>query len=204
MISLQAFMTTNMRAFRTSEEKYIREHYGSTPISKIAAHLGRHKGVVASHIKLMGLNLTDEQRKQSKPLKAGQQAHNKGKAGKPNQTSFKVGCVPANTKFDGAISTRQKHGQKPYDYIRIAPRKWVLLHHYNWENENGPIPPGYVLRCVDGDTQNCWPWNWELVTRRESLNLNRNEAKVSEALKHRWKVRKAIAKHRAEFPALFE
>lgn len=196
-----------MRAFKISEEKFIRENYGSKPIREIAQHLGRRKSVVMHHIRLMGLELTPEQReriKQKYNFKKGQPSHNKGKAGKPNQASFKPGNTPANALHDGAITIRQKQGEKPYMFYRVGAAKWVYLHRYVWERANGPIPAGHVIRFIDGDTMNCELINLKLTTQGEHVMLNRNPEKHSEALKHRWKVRKAIAKHRAEFPALFE
>lgn len=196
-----------MRPFRVSEQKYIREHYGCTPISQIAKHLGRRKSVVMAHIKSMGLELTAEQRERMKALsqfKKGQPSHNKGKVGKPNKTSFKAGSIPTNALQNGAITVRHKQGEKPYKYYRVGASKWVLLHRYVWEQANGHIPQQHVLRFADGDTMNCALDNLKLITLAEHIKLNQNREKSSESLKHRWKVRKAIAKHRAEFPALFE
>jgi hypothetical protein len=196
-----------MRPFRTSEQKYIREHYGCISISQIASHLGRRKSVVMAHIKTMGLELTTEQRERMRALskfKAGQPSYNKGKAGKPNSTSFKAGNKPANAMHDGAITIRHKQGEKPYKYYRVGASKWVLLHRYIWEQANGPIPQQNVIRFIDGDTMNTDLQNLQLITLAEHAKLNQNREKSSESLKHRWKVRKAIAKHRAEFPALFE
>lgn len=196
-----------MRPFKISEEKYIREHYGSKPIREIAAHLGRRKSVVMHHIRLMGLELTPEQRERMKSLsqfKKGQPSHNKGKAGKPNQASFKPGHAPANALHDGAITIRQKQGEKPYKFYRVGAAQWVYLHRYVWQQANGPIPAGHVIRFIDGDSLNCELSNLKLITQAEHVMLNQNIEKRAEAVRHRWKVKKAIAKHRAEFPALFE
>jgi hypothetical protein len=193
-----------MRAFKISEEKYIREHYGKTPIRLIAEHLGRRKSVVTSHIKLMGLQLTPEQRKARNPFKKNQPAHNKGKSGKPNKTSFKVGHKPANAMHDGAISIKHKQGDKSYKYLRISRKKWVLLHRHIWEQANGPIPPAHIVTFIDGDSMNCELSNLRLISRSQQVLENQNNAKKTESIKHRYRIKKAIAKHRAEFPALFE
>jgi hypothetical protein len=44
-------------------------------------------------------------------------------------------------------------------------------------NENGPIPEGKILCCIDGDSLNCDPSNWELKTRAEHGSRNRNFVK---------------------------
>lgn len=198
-----------MRSFRVSEENYIREHYGKTPLSEIAKHLGRRKSTIVQHLKLMGLKLTDEQRKaihNANKFQPGHVPFNKGTRGvmKPNATTFKAGQLPHNTKEDGAISIRQKEGDKPYKFIRIAKAKWVLLHRHVWQQANGPIPAGHLIAFIDGDTMNCELDNLQMITMAENVKRNQNRPKAAESIKHRWKVKRAIAKHRAEFPALFE
>ena len=60
----------------------------------------------------------------------GHKAWNKGKKFKNFggvKTQFKVGNIPFNTKFDGAISCRHhKRDNKNYYYIRIKKGKWKL------------------------------------------------------------------------------
>ncbi len=198
-----------MRAFKIKEEAYIREHYGSTPLIKIAEHLGRRKSVVVAHIKLMGLKLTPEQREviQNRVwFKKGNTPHNKNSKGlmKPNRTTFKSGHQPHNSKHDGAISIRSKQGEKPYKYLRIAKAKWVLLHRHTWEQANGPIPRGYLLRFIDGDSMNCELDNLELITRADNVLRNINREKAAESIKMRWKIKRAKAKLKEEFPNIFD
>ena len=44
-------------------------------------------------------------------------------------------------------------------------RRYVLKHRHLWEQENGHVPKGSALKCLDGDRTNCDPSNWELVDR---------------------------------------
>jgi hypothetical protein len=197
-----------MRAFKISEEKFIREHYGEIPLSKIAEHLGRRKSTVMQHIKQMGLELTPEQRAKAKnTFPKGHKPHNAGTKGvmKSNCTSFKPGQLPHNTKEDGAISIRHKRGDNhAYKFIRVAKAKWKLLHRVIWEQAHGAIPAGHIVTFMDCDTMNCELDNLELITMAQNVVRNQNRLKASESLKHRWKVKKAISKHRAEFPHLFD
>lgn len=46
-----------------------------------------------------------------------------------------------------------------------APQRFVLKHRHLWEKENGPVPDGCVLKCLDGDKTNTDPSNWEAIPR---------------------------------------
>lgn len=86
-------------------------------------------------------------------------------------TTYKPGNIPHNTKTDGEISIRPTNGLN-YKFIRISVAKWKPLQIHNWEAANGPIPKGKVLKCIDGNTENCNPTNWELISRRDLLLKN--------------------------------
>lgn len=46
--------------------------------------------------------------------------------------------------------------------------RFMLLAHYNWERENGPIPKNMLLSCKTTDGVNCDTANWELIDRKEA------------------------------------
>lgn len=46
-----------------------------------------------------------------------------------------------------------------------APTRRVQKHRWLWERENGPIPAGHVLKCLDGNRANTDPANWEAVPK---------------------------------------
>lgn len=139
-------------------------------------------------------------------FETGHVPFNKGTKGymKANATSFKRGSEPHNTKHDGAISIRQKQGEKPYKYIRVGASKWMLLHRHIWEQANGPIPSDSLVTFVDGDTMNCELSNLNLITKAENAKRNSNREKAAESMRWRWKVRKAKAKITQEFPDIFQ
>jgi hypothetical protein len=68
-------------------------------------------------------------------------------------TQFKKGGVPPNAKFLGyervskdgyiEISINQKNPHTGYE------RRFVLKHKYLWETQNGPVPAGMCLKCLD-------------------------------------------------------
>jgi hypothetical protein len=86
-----------------------------------------------------------------------------------SKTRFKKGQTPHNTKYggherfskDGYIEISVKE-TNPYTGFE---RRYVLKHKYLWEKENGKVPEGMCLKCLDGNKQNTDPSNWELIDR---------------------------------------
>jgi hypothetical protein len=88
-------------------------------------------------------------------------------------TEFKKGGTPPTAKWDGCITLR-RHREDGYSeyYIRIASKVWVPLRRYIWEQHNGPIPPGMIIRHKNGNPLDCSVDNLHLVSRAEHLRLN--------------------------------
>lgn len=114
---------------------------------------------------------------------------------------FAKGLVPANKgkkmPFNAAsAATRFKAGQRPHTwrgpghesidsregYVWIivaetnpytgAPTRRVQKHRHLWEQANGPVPDGHVLKCLDGDKTNCDPSNWLAIPQAYLPRLN--------------------------------
>jgi len=97
---------------------------------------------------------------------------NKGKKGwyAPGSEKgwFKKGTIPSNQRPMGSERTDSKDG---YVYIKIDiinpytghQGHFVPKHRYLWESQNGPIPDGHFLKCLDGDRLNTEPSNWECL-----------------------------------------
>ncbi|HEX5935932.1 MAG TPA: HNH endonuclease [Pseudorhizobium sp.] len=119
----------------------------------------------------------------------GQEPINKGKPcpeGKggrhPNarKTQFRRGQLPHNTKFLGhervskdgyvEISIDEENPHTGYE------RRYVLKHLHCWEQENGPVPDGMCLKCVDGNRLNTDPSNWIAIPRGVLPRLNGGRA----------------------------
>ncbi len=118
---------------------------------------------------------------------------NKGTKGATgaNSGSFKKGSIPANVKPIGHERTCSKDGiilvkvdeVNPYSSTGYRGR-YRPKHHVVWEQHNGPIPKGMVVRFRDNDRLNCDIKNLEMVTKAEHLQLNRNDyANTPEELK---------------------
>lgn len=185
-----------MKPWTIREENFLRDTYETMTAAEIAKAIGRTKSSVKNHARNIGLKLPDDERNRraaNSRFPKGHSPFNKGKRGlmKPNVCSFKKGHKPKNTKHDGAISIRQKKGDPPYKFIRLAESKWVLLHRHLWEQANGPIPKGHVLRFINGNTMDCELSNLMLVPMSENMRLNANYYKTSESMKAHWdKVRR--------------
>ncbi len=92
------------------------------------------------------------------------------------KTQFKKGQLPHNTKYVGhervniegyvEISIDQANPHTGFE------RRYVHKQRYLWEQLNGPVPDGKVLKCLDGNKQNTDPSNWELIDRAILPRLN--------------------------------
>lgn len=130
----------------------------------------------------------------------GQISHNEGKrcpegvGGRhPNarKTQFRKGSVAHNYQGPGHESV----GDDGYIWIVTdQPNPWtgastwrIHKHRWLWEQANGPVPEGMVLKCLDGDKLNTDPSNWEAVPRGLLPRLNgkcgRNYDQAPAALK---------------------
>ena len=145
--------------YTKAEESFIRENYGDLTKSEIAKALGRTTHSIHAKSKAMGLKRTEQQKRALLDRATA-------------ATRFKKGDLPASTLYDGAISERTDSNGNTYKHIRIAKAKWQMLHVYNWEKLNGPVPKNKILRSIDGNQLNCDPDNWELVDRAEHLEKN--------------------------------
>jgi hypothetical protein len=82
------------------------------------------------------------------------------------RTQFKKGQLPHNYRGPGHESV----DDEGYVWIIIDERNpWtgaatrrIHKHRWLWEQANGPVPDGYVLKCL-GERSNTDPSNWELV-----------------------------------------
>lgn len=76
----------------------------------------------------------------------------------------------------GAVSQKKND----YQYIKTEDGKWILLHHYVWEQVHGPIPPGCKVTFLDGNIQNVSLENLALVSNAEQMILVRDNLRFSD------------------------
>lgn len=115
----------------------------------------------------------------------GQTPHNRGKACAPGTggrhpnaraTQFRKGQEPHNTRHVG----HRRLSKDGYVEVSVAEtnphtgyhRRYVQEHRWRWTKENGPVPEGHALKCLDGDKTNTDPSNWEVIPRGVLARLN--------------------------------
>jgi hypothetical protein len=192
----------------------IRARYSNEPTINIARDLNISIYKVYGRANRMGLRKSKEYMKENMPgmdnlikhgaafrFKTGDQPHNKGVKMPDNiyqkvkATMFKPGQEPHNTRPVGSIRIQEKRGDIPYQYIKVSNQHWELLHRYYWEQVNGKIAKGMVLRFKDGNSMNCELNNLELLTQQQNMMLNtmhKYPAEIKEVLKLRNKLNKLI------------
>ncbi|MCF7700519.1 HNH endonuclease signature motif containing protein [Loktanella sp. M215] len=111
----------------------------------------------------------------------GQVPQNKGKRMpfNPNsaRTRFKKGQTPHTYRGAGHERIDRKDGyvilivDEPNPWTGAATRP-VHKHRWLWEKQNGPVPEGMRLKCLDGDKANTDPSNWEAIPKALGPRLN--------------------------------
>jgi hypothetical protein len=78
--------------------------------------------------------------------------------------------VPITREFEGWNGTKYfVEG----NYLRASRGKGhKLMHVAIWEFVNGPVPDGYQLHHIDGDSSHNWLQNLQLVTPKEHCALH--------------------------------
>ena len=131
----------------------------------------------------------------------GNKPHNKG-AKMPEHiydrvkpTMFKKGSKPHNTQPIGTINFRTDKEGRTYAYIKIKDSDWRLMHRVVWEQHNGSIPPGHVVRFKDGNTMHWDINNLEMIDMRNNMDRNtiqRFPVEIQEVIKLNSKLKKKI------------
>lgn len=102
----------------------------------------------------------------------GYKSWNEGTKGlmKPNKTSFKKGNKPHNYSLIGT----ERITKDGYIEVKTAePKTWTAKHHIIWEQHNGPLPKGAIIRFKDSDPTNLDPSNLIKMNRSEHHFLNK-------------------------------
>jgi hypothetical protein len=100
-----------------------------------------------------------------------------GSKGNSRKTQFKKGARAHNRIGPGHERICKRTGyvilivaeENPWSGASTRP---VQKHRWLWEQANGPVPEGHVLKSLDGDRTNCDPKNWEAVPRGLLPRLN--------------------------------
>ncbi len=183
----------NGRAWSPASIARLRELYPDTPAEKIAGLLKRPTYSIYGKAFALGLEKSAAGRaaagfqKGSKVGAAyrfpkGHVPANKGlrrpgwHAGRMRETQFKKGQFPFNHDPDFYVIGALRVNSDGYIEMRtsFAPGAlgWRALHRILWEDEHGPIQPGYCLRFKDRDPLNVCLGNLELISRGDLMRRN--------------------------------
>lgn len=168
------------RIVYSAEELGFLEQHRTLPISdyhaRFVAAFGR-SDVAAAHLHALRKRKGWKTGRTGQFVK-GQEPLNKGVPCAPGRggnhpnarrTQFRKGQEPHNTRYLGHERV-SKDGYVEISVDQPNPhtgyrRRYVLKHKWLWEQVNGPVPAGHVLKCLDGDKLNTDPSNWEPIPR---------------------------------------
>jgi transposase len=171
--------TQPLRVVTKEQAAFIREQYRHHDLQALTRLVNEHFGIslTAKQIRAFVRNhkiLSGRTGHFSK----GSEPWNKGKKGYmgPNQTSFKKGNRPHNTRYLG----HERISKDGYVEISVAEtnshtgfhRRYKLKHVHTWEQHHGPVPAGHVVVFKNGDKTDIRLDNLMLLSRTELLIAN--------------------------------
>ena len=173
----------NSREWTAAEDAKIRDMYPNTSNRKIAEVLGRTYGAIKNRATVLKLSKCADYVASAKPgqFPKGHAAWNKGinfdSGGRSAEVRFKPGHVPANVQPVGT-EVIDCYGYRKRKVTDDAPksrgyRNWKFVHVIVWEEHNGPLPKGHLVRFRDSDQNNLDPGNLVAITRGENAVINR-------------------------------
>jgi hypothetical protein len=98
-------------------------------------------------------------------------------------TQFRKGQVPKNHLPVGSFTYRSRYNRSRDSgwHVKVAePNQWKEAKHLVWEQTNGPIPPGMVVRIVNGDLNDLRLENLQLISKKENRILNSASTTLSD------------------------
>lgn len=177
-----------MKRFSPEEDQFIKDNYLTSSLAEMGAILNRCEAVIWGRMKRLGISIPNELKSQrikkglsigwhkgvETRFKKGLIPHNKGKKtsseikAKMAHTFYQKGHLPHNTLYDGA----QRITAEGYIEERVSLGVWKHKHRLVWEQHNGPIPKGSVVKFKDGNRQNIAIENLYMVTRYQNMMDN--------------------------------
>jgi len=179
--AVKAGNRNDRRLLSIEQKSFVKEMYPFHSVACVTAALNRRFGLAikTSQLKTYVFNHGIKSGRDGCFVQGGQ-PWNTGTKGtgtcKPNSGTFRKGNVPGNIRPLGAERIDTKDG---YVHVKVteenpytgAKTRFKAKHVVVWEQHNGPVPKGMVVRLINGDPENCAPENLMLVTRAEHLRL---------------------------------
>jgi len=175
--------TASIREWTAAQDHWLKGLYPSMSNTKIASIMGRTYPAIQNRAIKLGLKKCPDYLEQEKPgrFKKGGTSWNKGihfnSGGRSVQSRFKAGHAPANQLPIGS-EVVDNYGYRKRKVRDDAPKgrgyqNWKFVHVIVWEQANGPLPKGHIVRFRDSDITNVVPGNLVALTRGENAVINR-------------------------------
>ena len=172
-----------MATWSAQRDDWLRSLYPETNNRTIAKVMGCSYSAIKNRAQTLGLKKSPGYLEREKPgcFKPGQTSWNKGLSYQPGgriaESQFKAGHAPANQQPIGT-EVVDAYGYRKRKVRDDAPvgrgyKNWKFVHVIVWEEHNGPLPAGQIVRFRDGDPANIDPANLVAVTRGENAVINR-------------------------------
>lgn len=184
------------------------EIYSDMTNEKIAEVMSMNIRAIQARAFILGLKKSEEhiERHRKGLFEHRHEPWNKGMKGLlipgSEKGFFKKGNLPHNTKYDGAISLRiESKTKNRYYYKRISLREWVPVHLLVWEEVNGKLPKGLVIRHINGDSLDNRIENLEAISHSEHMiknSIHNYPEEIKQTIKILSKLNKTIRNHGSE------
>ncbi|WP_311949313.1 HNH endonuclease signature motif containing protein [Halomonas piscis] len=151
--------------------------YPHRPNYRLADIFGRSLAAINNEATRQGVRKTEEYMRTRQGLFfQGQRAWNAGMKGLDlggHAGQFKPGNKPPQWRPIGHERvTKEGTLQRKMTDTGCTARDYRSIHVMVWEEHNGPVPPGHIIRFKDGDNRNFDPDNLEAITRSENMKRN--------------------------------
>ncbi|WP_110636305.1 HNH endonuclease signature motif containing protein [Salinicola salarius] len=194
----------NGKPWSESDLQALEKHYPDTANATLANIFRRSESSIKNTAQMRGLKKSDAFMEANRPgqFRKGQQPWNKGKhhvaGGRSAETRFKPGQRTNTWKPIGTERvTPDGILQRKVSDTGYTPRDWKAVHAIVWEENNGPIPPGHLVRFKNGNRRDFDPDNLELVSRRENMirnSLHRYPKEIVQVIQLRGAITRQINK----------
>lgn len=172
-----------VRVWTAQQDEWLRNLYPEKSNTVITEIIGRTSPAVQNRAIKLGLRKTEDYMECEKPgcFRPGHRTWNKGASyeagGRSAETRFKAGRRASNQKPVGTevVDNYGYRKRKIRDDASLGEgyKNWKFVHVIVWEQHNGTLPKGHIVRFRDLDITNISPDNLVAITRGENAVINR-------------------------------
>lgn len=196
------------RIWTEDELSVLKDRYHNTTAGDLAKIFGRSVSSIHGKAAQSGLRKDPEFLREMRRIQSNHPAI--------RATQFKPGSIPQNKGkkmsaevYERCKGTMFKPGNTPKNHMEVGtevlrgdgyiwrkiaePNKWKLVHRILWEEQNGPVPKGFIVSFKNKNQQDIRLENLYLISRSEQLvKENSMMARYPEELRSVIRVKAAI------------